>query len=58
MNMLKKDLQLSHILQQDGMSDDQRQKLFNVNFEQFLKLKQQISMVRVVNSVDGSGNAQ
>ena len=58
MNMMNKDSQLSHILQQDDMSDDQRQKLFNANFEQFLKLKQQkdnqIPMVRVVDTLDGN----
>ena len=57
MNMMQKDTQLSHILHQDGLSDDQRQKLFNANFEQFLNLKKQkdiqIPTVRVMDTTDG-----
>ena len=51
-NMIHKDTQMSNVLQREGMSDDQKQKLFNVELEGYLELRQQkdnqIPNVRVV----------
>ena len=51
-NMMHKDTQMSNVLQCDGMSDDQKQKLLNAKVERYLELKQQkdsqIPSVRVV----------
>ena len=40
-NMMQKDTQMSNVLQRDGMSDDQKQKLFNAESERYLELRQQ-----------------
>ena len=40
-NMMQKDTQMSNVLQRDGLSDDQRQKLFNAELERYLELRQQ-----------------
>ena len=40
-NMMQKDTQLSNILQQTDMHDDQKEKLFHANLERYLNLKQQ-----------------
>ena len=40
-NMMQKDAQLSNILQQTDMYDDQKEKLFHANLERYLNLKQQ-----------------
>ena len=51
-NTMQKDTQMSNVLQRDGMSDDQKQKLFNTELERYLELRQQkdsqIPSVRVV----------
>ena len=51
-NMMHKDTQMLNVLQRDGMSDDQKQKLFNAKLERYLELRQQkdsqIPSVRVV----------
>ena len=40
-NMMQKDTQMSNVLQRDGLSDDQKQKLFNAELERYLELRQQ-----------------
>ena len=40
-NMVHKGMQMSNVLQRDGMSDDQKQKLFNAELERYLELRQQ-----------------
>ena len=51
-NMMQEDTQMSNVPQRDGMSDDQKQKLFNAELERYLELRQQkdshIPNVRVV----------
>ena len=39
--MMHKDTQISNILQQDDVPDDEKQKLFNTYFERFLELRRQ-----------------
>ena len=40
-NMINKDTQMSNVLQREGMSDDQKQKMFNAELERYLELRQQ-----------------
>ena len=40
-NMLQSDTQMLNVLQRDGLSDDQKQKLFNAELERYLELRQQ-----------------
>ena len=42
--MMHKDTQISDILQRDDVTDDEKQKLFNVYFERFLELRRQKEM--------------
>ena len=59
-NMLQSDTQMLNVLQRDGLSDDQKQKLFNAELERYLELRQQkdsqIPNVRVERSC-GTFNA-
>ena len=51
-NMLQSDTQMLNVLQRDGLSDDQKRKLFNAELERYLELRQQkdsqIPSVRMV----------
>ena len=38
---MQKDTQISDILQQDDVTDDEKQKLFNAYFERYLELRRQ-----------------
>ena len=40
-NMMQKDTAMSNILQQHGLNDDQKQKLYNVYMERYLNVKRQ-----------------
>ena len=40
-NMMYADKKMSDILQQDDMSDDENQKLYNANMERYLELRRQ-----------------
>ncbi len=55
-NMMQKDAQLSNILQQTDMYDDQKEKLFHANLERYLNLKQQkdsqIPMVQLAQTTE------
>ena len=59
-NMINKDTQMSNVLQREGMSDDQKQKMFNAELERYLELRQQkdsqIPSVRVIDN--GKGQQQ
>ena len=61
-NIIHKNTQMSNILQREGMSDDQKQKLFNAELEQYLELRQQkdshIPNVRVIDNERGQQQAQ
>ena len=56
-NMINKDMQMSNVLQREGMSDDQKQKMFNAELERYLELRQQkesqIPSVRVTDNEKG-----
>ena len=53
-NMLHKDTQMSNTLQRDDVTNDEKQKLFNAELEQFLELRRQknyqMPTARVVNN--------
>ena len=53
---------MSNILQREGMSDDQKQKLFNAELERYLELRQQkdshVPNVRVIDNEKGQQQAQ
>ena len=61
-NMIHKNTQMSNILQREGMSDDQKQKLFNAELERYLELRQQkesqIPNIRVIDNEKGQQQAQ
>ena len=61
-NMIHKNTQMSNILQREGMSDDQKQKLFNAELERYLELRQQkdshVPNVRVIDNEKGQQQAQ
>ena len=61
-NIIHKNTQMSNILQREGMSDDQKQKLFNAELERYLELRQQkdshIPNVRVIDNEKGQQQAQ
>ena len=56
-NIINKDTQMSNVLQREGMSDDQKQKMFNAELERYLELRQhkksQIPSVRVIDNEKG-----
>ena len=55
--MINKNMQMSNVLQREGMSDDQKQKMFNAELERYLELRQQkesqIPSVRVTDNEKG-----
>ena len=61
-NIIHKNTQMSNILQREGMSDDQKQKLFNAELERYLELRQQkesqIPNIRVIDNEKGQQQAQ
>ena len=61
-NIIHKNTQMSNILQREGMSDDQKQKLFNAELERYLELRQQkdshIPNVRVIDNEKGQQQTQ
>ena len=61
-NMMQKDMQMSNVLQRDGLSDNQKQKLFNAELKRYLELRQQkdsqIPSVRVVKDEKGTTSAR
>ena len=56
-NMINKDTQMSNVLQREGMSDDQKQKMFNAELERYLELRRQkdsqIPSIRVIDNEKG-----
>ena len=56
--MMHKDTQMSDILQQDDVPDDDKQKLFNAYFERFLELRRQKETPSPVKKVEQRAESQ